>query len=376
MAEVFSLKDQLFNQDKLIYLSRRLCGADAGFDGPGFVAQVMARLPELELKQRINWIADCLAKVLPDDFPAAAKVILASLPAPLDPAKTDDDFGDFIFAPFGEYVVRHGIDHHLDLSLDLLESLTQRFSMEFAIRPFLNRWPDQVLARMQQWADHDSYHVRRLVSEGTRAKLPWGMKIAVAPTVPVALLDRLYADRTRFVTRSVANHLNDLSKVEPTLVYDTLSRWQAEARQCHTEMAWITKHALRSVIKNGDPLAMQMLGFCADAPVHLSKFTMDQDQLAIGDTLAFSAILQAEQELPVLVDFLLHYHRPSGKEAAKVFKLKQAVVRPGKPLHLKKTYHLKGNATTFTLHPGPHRLSLQVNGRILGSVAFDLSAER
>lgn len=372
MSERFSLKDQLFNRPKVHYLSALLCGAEPGFDAPAFEARVMDRLPELELKQRIDWIATCLEEALPEDFVAAAQIIAASLPPPLDPGKTDDDFGDFIFAPFGEYVVRRGLEEHLDLSLGLLEQVTQRFSMEFAIRPFLNRWPDAVLGRMADWAHHPNYHVRRLASEGTRPKLPWGMKVTTEADVPIPLLDALHADPTRYVTRSVANHLNDLSKIAPDLVFQALDRWQKGGQQAPKELRWMTTHALRTLVKKGDARALDRLGFRADAPVQLTSLALGKDQLAIGDMLEFTAVLEADEKVPVLVDYLIWYHRPSGREAFKVFKLKQGVVTANAPLQLTKRYRLKGDATTFTLHPGPHRLSLQVNGRILGEVEFQL----
>ena len=163
MAKGFSLKDDLFNAETVGGLATRFRVQDASFD-PGFEARVLARFPELELKQRIDWIAECLIEALPDTFPEAADRIEAALPPPLDPTKTDDDFGQFINAPLGEVAVKRGLEDHRDCALDLLEAVTQRFSMEYAIRPFLNRWPDETMARLTQWAGHSHYHVRRLVS--------------------------------------------------------------------------------------------------------------------------------------------------------------------------------------------------------------------
>ncbi len=127
-----------------------------------------------------------------------------------------------------------------------------------------------------------------------------------------------------------------------------------------------------TLVKQGDPRALEILGYRADAPVRLTQLQLAQDNLCIGDMLEFEAVLESDEDLPVLVDFLIWYHRPNGRRASKVFKLKQAKVTKGKPLRLTKRYRLKGDATTFTLHPGPHRLSLQVNGRILGEASFDL----
>ncbi len=369
MASGFSLKDQLFNAEKARYLAGLFAAAGAGFDAGGFEARVMARLPELELKERITWIAEVLAGHLPDALPEAAPVILRALPAPLDPSKSDDDFGDFIFAPLGDLVAAKAVADHPELGLDLLEEITQRFSMEWAIRPFLNHWPELTLARMEGWAAHGSYHVRRLVSEGTRSRLPWGQAVGLGLADALPLLDVLHQDRTRYVTRSVANHLNDITKKDPDLVLDRLSAWQAAARQERAELDWMASHALRGLVKAGHPGAMTMLGFDPDAPVEAAVEIAAEAR--IGGALEFAVTLEAPARQPVLVDYIIHFQRPGGKVSPKVHKLKQAVIE-GSALTLKKKHKLKGDATTFKLVPGAHRLEVQVNGRICAAAEFEL----
>ncbi|WIY25417.1 hypothetical protein [Parasedimentitalea psychrophila] len=372
MATGFSLKDQLFNGEKVRYLAGLFALSDAAFDSADFEARVMARLPELELKQRIFWIAEVLGEMLPAALPELAELLLRALPEPLDPDKTDDDFGDFIFAPLGELVVTRGLDAHPELALDVLAELTQRFSMEFAVRPLLNRWPELVLARMQQWALHDSYHVRRLASEGTRPRLPWGLAVELQLQNPLPLLDVLHGDPTRFVTRSVANHLNDITKKDPELVLDRLDIWRHLDRQERRELDWITAHALRGLIKAGHPRAMRMLGYDPDVAVEV-RVELQADTVRIGEVLEFTCHLKAAQELPVLVDYRLHFLRPSGRVSVKVFKLKQARLG-AKGLTLSKRHPLKGNASTFTLVPGAHHLEVMVNGRVRDEVRFEVLA--
>lgn len=368
MAQNFSLKDQLFNVEKTRYLAGLFAQADPSFNAKAFETQVMARLRDLELKERMAWIAECLQQAVPGDLPTIAPTLLRALPPPLDPTKTDDDFGDFIFAPLGEWVVAVGLDHP-ELALDVFEELTQRFSMEWAIRPFLNRYPDQVLARMEMWCAHDSYHVRRLVSEGTRPRLPWGQAVALDLSDPLSLLDRLHTDRTRYVTRSVANHLNDITKKDPDLVLARLERWQAAEDQNKVELRWMTAHTLRGLVKSGHPGAMQMLGF--DPQADIAATIQVNGSAQIGGALEFESILSSDQDHPVLVDYIIHFQRPGGKSSAKVHKLKQAALQDGR-LTLRKTHKLKGNATTFKLVPGPHRLEVQVNGTVRAGVDFEL----
>ncbi|MCF6231919.1 MAG: hypothetical protein L3J36_02265 [Rhodobacteraceae bacterium] len=371
MAQGFSLKDQLFNAEKVGYLAGLFGAASARFDAPAFESHVMSGLLERELKERIAWIATCLGQALPGALPEVAPVLRAALPPPLNPTRNDDDFGDFIFAPLGDLVVNKGLEDHADLSLDLLEDITQRFSMEWSVRAFLNRWPDQTMARMQVWTRHPSTHVRRLVSEGTRPRLPWGQSVGLTLDAALGLLDDLHGDKTRYVTRSVANHLNDITKKDPDLAMDRLDSWTRADRQHKDELDWMTRHALRGLIKAGNPRSLKMLGYDPDAAVEV-QVTLDKGSVQIDGFLAFSCTVSAPQDVPVLVDYVIHFQRPSGKISPRVFKLKQAVARGGVPLTLCKRHRLKGDATTFRLVPGAHRLDIQVNGVVCASVGFEL----
>lgn len=371
MESGFSLKDQLFNQEKVRYLAGLFSAADPAFPEKDFDAAVMSRLLGLELKERIAWIAEVLGTYLPGDLPDVAPTLRAALPPPLDPTLRDDDFGDFIFAPLGEFVVAKGLEDHPELGLDLLCDLTQRFSMEWAIRPFLNRWQDLTLKRMREWAEHENYHVRRLASEGGRPRLPWGENVGLALTDPLPILDVLHADSTRFVTRSVANHLNDISKKEPDLVLSRLEAWAGQKAQDDKELRWMTTHALRGLIKDGHPQAMQMLGYRPDADVTVD-LTLASPTVPIGAALELTCTLTAADDLPVLVDYVLHFPKPNGSTRRKVFKLKQAKLKNG-TLKLAKKHPLKGNASTFTLYPGTHRIEVMVNGVVRAETAFDLT---
>lgn len=372
MAPAPALKDQLFNAAKVGRLADRFAAADRRFDAGAFSARVMARLPDLELKQRIAWIARALRADLPGPLPEIAPVIRAALPPPLAPDSRDGEFGDFIHAPLGELVVLAGLDDHPDLSLDLIEEITQRFSMEYAIRPFLNRWPDLVLARMQGWTGHPSVHVRRLVSEGTRPRLPWGMAVTLDPARPLPLLDALQDDRARYVTRSVANHLNDIARKSPDLVLDRLTRWRQLGRQRADELDWMTGHALRGLIRDGDTRALRLLGLDPDAPVAVD-LDLAETRLSPGDTLRLACRIQGPPGTPVLADFAIHFPRPGGSVRAKLFKLGQATLPAEGHVEMTGRHRLKADATTYRLCPGAHRLDLRVNGRVRVSAEFELA---
>lgn len=369
-AQGFSLKDQLFNADTIGDLAAEYAVLP-GFDPDRFTTEALAGLSSRGLLERLDWLADCIEIQLPANFPDMAEALEAAMPDPLDPSKTDDDFGRFIHAVPGILAVRHGLEDHRNRALDLLEAATKRFSMEFYIRPFLNRWPDETLSRLDRWTEHDNYHVRRLVSEGTRPRLPWATNIKLDPLVPVRFLDALHADPTRYVTRSVANHMNDLTHHAPETVVQRLRSWRAAGRQAPKELDWMTRHALRTAVKRGEADALALLGYAQNRDISVC-LELSPDPVKIGDVLRIDVTLCAKEDLPVLVDYRIQFHRPNGRLGEKVFKLKTTKLKSDIPLTITKSHRLKAEASTFTLHPGPHLITVQVNGqdRARASVTF------
>ena len=371
MAKGDSLADQLFNRNTVDRLARHF--EDAGiFAAQPFVDAVMVELPNLALKERINHVAEHLERFLPREFSEAEKAIRASLPAPLAPDLKDNDFGHFIYAPIGVFVEKHGVKAHFERSLSLLVALTQRFSMEFSLRAFLNADQAASLSHIHRWAESENYHVRRLASEGTRPRLPWGKNVGldVADTLPI--LDKLYADPTRFVTRSVANHLNDISKIDPDSVIDRLTKWAREGKQTGNEMDWITRHALRSLVKSGHGGALELLGYRPDAQIVQAGISIPT-AITINDRVKILVTIVPEADGPLMIDYVIDFMKANGKHSAKVFKLKSLAGKAKVEVTLEKSHHFDGTATTFKLHKGAHSIHLQVNGRIVASQAFVLT---
>ncbi len=369
----FSLKDQLFNRDRVEYLASLFHHADCQFERTAFVRATMKGLTDLELKQRIVHIASTLEKFVADDYKLAAKQIVDMLPPPLDPTKTDDDFGDFIFAPLGEFVVRNGLEkRHLKLSLRTLKALTQRFSMEDAIRAFINRYPAETMSELQKWACDSHYHVRRLASEGTRPLLPWSKRLEIETTAAMPILDQLHSDPTRLVTRSVANHLNDIAKSDPATVLAALNRWKRQGDQAEEELRWMSKHALRTLVKQGNPKALKLLGFRANPAIEVSEFSMARKAVKPGEAIEFAFVLQAQRDEALMIDYVIDFVKANGKRSSKVHKLKQVEVSRGSTTELQKRHVLRANATTYTLYPGTHHVTLQINGKAFGRESFEL----
>jgi len=368
----FSLKDQLFNPEKVEYLSDLVVAAYPDFASASFQQAVLAEFPTLELKERIAHISSCLYSHLPQDYPTALEIVLEALPPELDPTQTDDDFGDFIFAPLSLFVATYGCcELHLDRSLAAVKAITKRFSAEYAIRFFINRFPEATLAFLLDCAADPNYHVRRLASEGTRPKLPWAQKLTVDYRQPLPILEQTFSDRTRFVTRSVANHLNDISKLDPDLVIETLKRWQASERQGEAEMDFITRHAVRSLIKQGHPEALGLLGFGDSPNIEIKSLTTTTPIVKLGETFEFSLKIQARQAQRLLVNYSMQFATDGKQRSQKVFKLKQLELAAGEQITLKKRHPMR-LMTTRRLVLGEHKITLHVNGQALNSLSFEL----
>ena len=368
----FSLKDQLFNKETVTYLSGLIAAVDSDFDGDKFVKDVLGEFAGLELKQRITHITACLKDALPDNYRKATKTLLKALPPELDPSRSDDDFGEFILAPISEYVAMYGRSKKdLDFSLKALKEMTKRFTVEGPIRFFINDYPEETLIFLEECSTDDNYHVRRLASEGTRPTLPWNQKLVIDHTAPLDILDNLYADSTRYVTRSVANHLNDITKIDPKLVIDTLNRWQVSEKQNEKEMAFIIKHSLRTLVKKGNKDALKLLGFGAKPDITVVTLSSSTPEVIVGSALEFELELESHKKQNLMIDYVMHYFSTAKKASTKVFKLKEVSAKKGQVISLTKKHPLK-LMTTKRLYAGEHSITIQINGVEYDSLPFNL----
>ena len=369
MADFPLLKDYL-DEQLVAQLAQRITVVQPGFASEDFVAETASQLQNRELKARFDWIADQLRAYLPADYPSALTILLRSLDnedgrfAPLE-------LSELRLMPIPTFVYRHGLDHPA-ASLAAMPIITRQASCEGAIRPFIRRYPRATLAKLRQWAKHENEHVRRLVSEGTRPRLPWWAPLRefMADPAPVlALLECLKDDPALYVRRSVANNLNDISKDNPQLVLERLTAWSNGASP---ERQWLIRHALRTLVKRGDQSALALLGY-APAEVELRDLTLQPAVLPFGQELAFSFVLRncgrAAQKL--MVDFIMHFRKANGSTAPKVFKLKKLSLPAGEEVCIHKKMAIRP-ISTRRYYAGRQRLEIQVNGSCLGDADFEL----
>jgi 3-methyladenine DNA glycosylase AlkC len=331
------------------------------FPKAAFLRDALAGYEALELMPRGRHIAKALRSHLPQDVPAALDILLASLDAPHD--HSGGSLASFLFMPHTVYVAAYALDH-FDAAMRAQHALTQRFTAEFSIRPFIEKYPERTLAQLRDWAHDSSPHVRRLVSEGTRPRLPWAPRLRALqrdPRPSLELLELLKDDPELYVRRSVANHLNDIGKDHPQLLNTIASRWLKNAGP---ERAWIVRHALRSAIKRGDAGALAVSGFGAKAEVAVHKALITPAHVRIGGkvNITFDLVNKQSRSQRVLADLRVHYMKSTGKTAPKVFKLKTVELAAKAALHFDKKLSLV-DLTTRRHHPGKHRVEVLLNGR-------------
>ncbi|MFD3541158.1 DNA alkylation repair protein [Streptomyces sp. NPDC058662] len=357
--------DELLSADTVTTLARLLARAGGRRSAPALLARAGA-LDGLTYSGRVAAVRDAVLADLPADWPGFEAVVRTAL---ADPA-----FTGWMTFPVDEAVAVRGLEV-FEPALALLHDLTPRLTAESAVRPFLRADPARALAVVRQWTADPDPHVRRLASEGTRPRLPWAPRLPAfvadpRPALPV--LDALHADESAYVRRSVANHLNDISRDHPALAVETAARWLA-APAATTDR--VVRHGLRTLVKAGRPDALTLLGHSPDVPVAVRGPVVTTSRVAVGEYLVFDYAVTNTGALPaeLVVDYVVHHTKANGARTPKVFKLATRALAPGATLSGTKRHSFKP-ITTRRYHSGEHLVQLQVNGRVRGEAAFVLDA--
>jgi 3-methyladenine DNA glycosylase AlkC len=359
----------VFNHDTIAYIATQIHTVYPEFDRHGFIDNCLANLNELTFSQRNHLIYINLVQYLPDDFPTSVDILVRSLG---DPIKTEEleGYNGFYVMPFTHYVSQQGMSH-VELSLMALLEMTMRFTAEWAIRPFLEKHESKTLAFLLSLASHPHPHARRLVSEGSRPRLPWGFRLknfVKDPTIVFTLLERLKNEPTRLVQRSIANSLNDIAKDHPDRVIAFLTQWKSQGV---LDIDWIISHATRSLVKSAHPATLALLGYNMNTALDV-QITLTQKSIVLGETLEFSLTLHSHEDQQLLIDYCLGYQKANGTIAPKVFKLTTKKLKKGETITLTKRHPIKP-ATTRVHYSGEHTVQLQINGNQVGNLlSFEL----
>lgn len=340
-----------------------------GFDDTRFIHRVFdTEWPDLELKQRTRKVTESLKQFLPDDF-VKASGYLVNASRSLKNRNGVEMAYPFIFFP--DYVELFGMDH-FDESMKALEEMTQLISAEFAIRPFILKYPDQTMRQMKTWSRHENHHVRRLSSEGCRPRLPWAMGLPCFKENPdsiLPILENLKRDKSEYVRRSVANNLNDIAKDHPDVVLTIAKKWQGLSK----ETDWILKHGSRTLLKQGHTTALNFHGFDPNLNSEVKKLKLSAEKIRIGSAAEFSFDFFNKEKKPnnFRLEYAISFLTSTGKSSRKVFKITERKLEANEKINIAR----KQRFTDFTTRkhfPGKHKLEIIVNGKTKSSLSFQL----
>lgn len=368
MSEAPKLKDYL-TRDVLVETGRRVKGVHPDFDIDRFVTEALADdWEDLTFTNRTKQIADAMWTVLDLEVEPALAVVEAILPEELDDPEGVLNDGFWMW-PLGDLIAKYAVDH-FEAGLQATEALTKRFTGEFAIRPFLAKYPE-TLDRVEQWTQDESEHVRRLASEGTRSRLPWASRLDLPLDRVLGILSALRADESLYVRRSVANHLNDLAKDHSDLIVSLLEDWYAEDVP---ETTWIVRHAMRNHLKNGDQRVLKLFGY-DQADVTLDGLGISPQAAAIGESvlITFDLVENTGEAQKLMIDLVIGYVKANGSSGPKVFKFKDFELAAGATESCSRKLDMIVRSTR-KLYPGTHSVTVRVNGADIGTASFELSA--
>ncbi|EAT11572.1 DNA alkylation repair protein [Bermanella marisrubri] len=368
MAEAF--KENL-GRSAIVAIADAIKSQNTAFDKQRFIELASEDLDELSLMQRNRQIAEVLQQTLSSNFEQNCQDLVAACEEfdPLSEQVKRSGLRSWQSLPIKEYIGKYGVED-IPIALQALADITALFSAEFAIRHLLLADEDQVLKHLENWCEHDNHHVRRLVSEGTRPRLPWGFQLTSfikRPEKTWPLLERLKDDSSDYVRLSVANHLNDIAKDHPDWLQNQLQNW-VEPQNKHREK--VIRHACRTLIKQGHAGTLNMLGYkpLVVADGELSILT---PVVQYGDKLAFSFCFQSTPKSPVIIDYLIDFQKANGSLAPKVFKWKNTQLSNTGEFNGERSHAIKP-VTTRRYYNGHHELAILVNGQEVARQSFTL----
>lgn len=377
MAEPFK---NMYNEQFFDRFTKDLKLVINDFDAREFVSRIMDdEWENRELKQRCRHITTVLKEFLPVDYKDAIAKILELL----DYVKsTYPDFSVIDDEKFGltleygaildNYVEQYGLDDY-ETSIRAIEKITQFTSCEFAVHPFIIKYPDEMMKQMLVWSKHEHWGVRRLASEGCRPRLPWAMALPnlkenPAPIIPI--LENLKNDPSRFVRLSVANNLNDIAKDNPETVIDLVKKWRGESK----EVDWIIKHGCRTLLKQGNPEMMELFGFDSVIEnISIDNFQIPTPKVKVGDSLEFSFKLlnHNDKKVRIRLEYGIYYQKANGTLTKKVHKISEKEYAADSVTQITRKHSFRV-VTTRKLHLGLHQIAVIINGNEFEKYSFEL----
>ncbi|HBF5714122.1 TPA: DNA alkylation repair protein [Clostridioides difficile] len=354
------LLKNMYNRESLYEVAVSIQSVYNSFKVDEFIKSTMDETwNNLELKARCRKISMSLGMYLPEDYKEALSILEKSVTG-------------FYFAFFfPDFVEVYGQDDiNWDLSISALERNTEYWSSEFAVRAFIIKDEERMMAQMRKWSKHKSEHVRRLASEGCRPQLPWGQAISKFkkdPTPVLPILEQLKTDTSTYVQKSVANNLNDISKTHPDLVISIAKDWYGKNKSTN----WIVKHGCRTLLKKGNRDVLALFGYDDTTSINLQDFTLETTSISIGEDLTFSFNILAKKATKTRLEYGIDYIKSNGKRNRKIFKISEVSLKENeKKSYMKK--HSFADVSVRKHYPGIHSIAIIINGIEKDKLDFEL----
>ncbi|AJP10308.1 TPA: DNA alkylation repair protein [Clostridioides difficile] len=354
------LLKNMYNRESLYEVAVAIQSVYNSFKVDEFIKSTMDETwNNLELKARCRKISMSLGMYLPEDYKEALSILEKSVTG-------------FYFAFFfPDFVEVYGQDDiNWDLSISALERNTEYWSSEFAVRAFIIKDEERMMAQMRKWSKHKSEHVRRLASEGCRPQLPWGQAISKFkkdPTPVLPILEQLKTDTSTYVQKSVANNLNDISKTHPDLVISIAKDWYGKNKSTN----WIVKHGCRTLLKKGNRDVLALFGYDDTTSINLQDFTLETTSISIGEDLTFSFNILAKKATKTRLEYGIDYIKSNGKRNRKIFKISEVSLKENeKKSYMKK--HSFADVSVRKHYPGIHSIAIIINGIEKDKLDFEL----
>lgn len=367
----WNMADQLknvYNLEFFTFFTEEVRKVYPSFDKSSFIKQILNNnWDQLGLKERMHHISHTLANFLPSSYKKAVSIIL-DLIDHLMTNKIKMAF-EFMFIP--NFIEHYGINHY-ETSIHAFEKITQFTSCEFAVRPFIIKYPDKMMKQMLSWSKHPHDWVRRNASEGCRSRLPWAMALPdfkKDPSSILPILENLKSDDSEYVRKSIANNLNDISKDHPNIVLDLTKKWIGKSKNTD----WVLKHGCRSLLKEGNSEALTLFGLGANDKIKLTEFELLTPQVILTEHLAFSFNLSNTDNIShkVRLEYAVYYQKANGSLSKKVYKISEKEYDGDSVTSIERKQSFK-LISTRKFHLGLHQVSIIINGVESEKLDFNL----
>lgn len=367
MAELFK---NIYNEQFINEYASILKKLNNEFDVASFNKNIFnSKWKQMELKERMRHISKTLNSHIKGDFKRQTTVLIDSITELKIIGRRETSI-EFMFLP--DFIEVFGIED-FKTSINTMEFITQFTSCEFAVRPFILKYPKAMINQMKVWSLHKHPMVRRLATEGCRPRLPWAMALPFLkkdPSPILPILETLKNDQSESVRRSVANNLNDISKDNPNIVYEIASRWKGKSK----EIDWVVKHGCRTLLKQGTPKVMQLFGFGSTDLITVKNFQLLTPKVKIGGVLEFSFQLNNKSKNSTLIrlEYGIYYQKANGSLSKKVFKISEKSYAENSTTKIIRKQSFK-IITTRKFHIGLHQVSIIINGQEVSLLDFNLT---